>query len=299
MLNLNSIVEGSSGMMRFLIGDRIELRTLLAPDLANVNADATQMEQLLINFCVNARDAMPQGGHLLIETKNVDVPDVRSKSFPIRPGHYAQLSIADNGIGMDEQTVARVFEPFFTTKAADKGTGLGLATVHCIVNQSGGHVRVESKPNGGSTFFVYLPAVTESEELQKVNSTQLEIVRGSETVLLVESVTPVRTLIRDVLERFGYAVLEGEDCSQALEIAERHKDIAALLMDSCLPGSGAPALVQSLRAERPELKLLQMTAPPIGFVNYGFHGDGVDFIHKPFTGEALARKLRDLLDQSN
>ena len=298
VLNLNQVVEGCSSMIRFLVGENFELRTVLAPDLANTSADPTQMEQVLINFCVNARDAMPKGGCLVIETQNLKVQEGGPEPpWPLKPGRYVQLSVTDTGVGMDKATAARIFEPFFTTKGPEKGTGLGLATVYCIVKQSNGQVRAESELGKGATFFVYLPAVLEPTEAEEPELGQ-GVAQGSETVMVVENVAPLRSLIREVLEGFGYNVLEAEDSVQAQQLADQHAGIAALLIDMSLPGPGAAALARSLRKARPELKLLQMTGPPSGFVNYEFPGDGTDFIHKPFTGEALAQKLRDLLDQT-
>jgi two-component system, cell cycle sensor histidine kinase and response regulator CckA len=300
VLNLNRIVESSTSMIRFLVGDNIELSTALAADLANVSADPEQLEQVLINFCVNARDAMPEGGYVRIETRNLEVPeDSLGKDFPVRPGRYVQLSVSDTGIGMDKQTVARIFEPFFTTKGPEKAAGLGLATVLYIVKQCRGQLRVESEPGEGSTFFVYLPAVLARVETRTAESSKLDALRGSETVLVVVSLASLRALIREVLEELGYNVLEAEDGSQAREIAEHRHDIAALLMDMSLPGTSGSDLVGALRERAPDLKVLQMTAPPSGFVNYGYPAPATGFIQKPFTGEALATKLRGLLDQTD
>jgi two-component system, cell cycle sensor histidine kinase and response regulator CckA len=299
VLNLNRIVESSTSMIRFLVGDNIELRTSLAADLANVSADPEQMEQVLINFCVNARDAMPEGGHVRIETRNVEVREGSSeKVLPVRPGRYVQLSVSDTGIGMDKQTVARIFEPFFTTKGPEKAAGLGLATVLYIVKQCRGQLHVQSEPGEGSIFFVYLPVVLEKVETRTAESSKQDALRGSETILVVVSLASLRALIREVLEELGYNVLEAEDGAQARQLAEHHRDIAALLMDMSSPGANGFDLVSVLRERQPDLKVLQMTAPPSGFVNYGYPASGTDFIQKPFTGEVLAQKLRALLDES-
>jgi two-component system cell cycle sensor histidine kinase/response regulator CckA len=297
VLNLNRVIENSGKMIRFLIGDDIEVRTLLAADLPNVNADPSQMEQLIVNFCVNARDAMPEGGRILIETNNVEVNEKWAEQhFPMKPGRYVRLSVTDTGVGMDKEILAQIFEPFFTTKSPDKGTGLGLATVHFIVRQSGGYVWADSEPGQGSAFFVYLPIATDAMTLPKTQSAQLKILRGSETVLVVEDAAPLRALICGLLEGFGYRVLEAEDVERAYEIAEDHKDIAVLLIDISLPGTSGLILATELREKNPRLKVLQMTVPPSGFVNYGFQEPGTDFIQKPFTAEALALKIRHLLD---
>jgi CheY-like chemotaxis protein len=288
-------------MIRFLIGEAIELRTRLAADLPNVSADPVQMEQLLINFCVNARDAMPNGGRVLIETQILDVVEgIAGPHSNMKPGRYVQLSVSDTGVGIDQQTASRIFEPFFTTKATEKGAGLGLATVHCIVKQSRGYVRVESEPDHGAVFFVSLPAATsEGEPFAADETTLLDTHRGSETVLVVESAASLRTLIREILRGFGYSVFVAADGRQALELAAKRTDLGVLLLDMALPGNECADLVRSLREVRPELKVLQMTAPPSGFVNYRFHGAGTDFIQKPFTAEALAQKLRQLLDHGD
>ena len=296
-LNLNRVIEGIDKMIRRLIGDDIEVRTLLAADLENVNADPGQMEQVIINFCVNARDAMPEGGRVTIETLNVEVDEfLAGHHFPMQPGRYVRLAVSDTGIGMSEQTLSQIFEPFFTTKEPEKGTGLGLAMVYGIVKQSGGHVWAYSEPGHGSTFSVYLPTVIEEAESCEPTSEPLDIKRGSETILLVEDAPSLRALIRELLEGFGYTVLEAEDAAQAQQIADQHKDIALLLTDISLPKTSGIVMAKSLLEKRPGLKVLYMSAHSTGVVDCKVQQAGADFLQKPFTQEALAQKLRSLLD---
>jgi signal transduction histidine kinase/CheY-like chemotaxis protein len=297
IVNLNRIIADSTNMIRFLIGNRIELTTMLAADLLNISADPVQMEQVLINLCVNARDAMPQGGSIFIESENVEVDNSETKAegLTMKPGRYVCLSVSDTGTGMDQATLAQVFEPFFTTKQPDKGMGLGLATVQCIVKHGSGYVRAESKPREGSVFSVYLPAVAEAATATL--SDTREALRGTETLLLVEDSAPMREAWRKFLKGLGYTVLEAADAERAQLIAANRNDIAAVVADIRLPGISGLTLAECLRKLRPGLKVLQMTAPASGFVNYGFPDENTVFVRKPFTPDALARKLRSLLDR--
>jgi CheY-like chemotaxis protein len=297
IVNLNRIIADSTNMIRFLIGNRIELTTMLAADLLNISADPVQMEQVLINLCVNARDAMPQGGSIFIESENVEVgnSETKAEGLTMKPGRYVCLSVSDTGTGMDQATLAQVFEPFFTTKQPDKGMGLGLATVQCIVKHGSGYVRAESKPREGSVFSVYLPAVAEAATATL--SDTREALRGTETLLLVEESAPMREAWRKFLKGLGYTVLEAADAERAQLIAANRNDIAAVVADIRLPGISGLTLAECLRKLRPGLKVLQMTAPASGFVNYGFPDENTVFVRKPFTPDALARKLRSLLDR--
>ncbi len=297
VLNLNQVVEDIGKMIRRLIGDEIEVKTILAADLDNVNADPGQMEQVIINFCVNARDAMPQGGRITIETGNVEVDEfLAAQHTPMTPGHYVRLMVTDTGIGMDKKTLSQVFEPFFTTKSLEKGTGLGLSTVYGIVKQSGGYVWAYSELGMGSTFSVYLPAATEGAEPRQLRTDPIKIIRGSETILVVEDAAPLRVLIRKVLEAFGYTVLEAESAEQAYPIADCYQRIDLLLTDLSLPRSSGMALAESLLKKQPRLKVLYMSAHPAGLVDFGVPNPGIDFLQKPFTQEALGQRLRLLLD---
>ena len=299
VLSLNHVLAEVDKMLRRLIGEHIEVTTVLDPNLEAVTADPTQMEQVILNFCVNARDAMPEGGRVTIETANVEVDEtIAAQHFPMKPGRYVRLAVSDTGIGMEKETLSHVFEPFFTTKGSDKGTGLGLATVYGIVKQSGGYVWAYSEPGQGSTFSVYLPTATEVAEPSTPEAKSREAVRGSETILLVEDAAPLREMTRELLEERGYTVLEAEDGKQALEVAERYEgSIALLLTDVVLPKMGGPSLAKSLLQRRSGMKVLYMS----GYANQAFVDDGVlkpgtVFLQKPFAAEELAKKVRKLLD---
>jgi two-component system cell cycle sensor histidine kinase/response regulator CckA len=299
-LNLNFVIEGVEKLLRRLLGDDIEIKTALARDLHTVLADPTQMEQVLLNFCINARDAMPEGGSITIETANVEVDEATAaQHFPMVPGSYVRLAVSDTGTGMDKETLSHIFEPFFTTKEPDRGSGLGLATVYGIVNQSGGHVWAHSEPGRGTTFFTYLPASNAELEKQDRERVAQEVPRGTETILLVEDLNPLRDLFRNVLERSGYTVLEAEDSERALQIADTfNDDIALLLTDISLPKARGSTLAKVLQAHRPGIKVLFVS----GFTDAliapnGVFQSGTDFLQKPFPPETLIRKVRDLLDE--
>ena len=301
-LDLNRVIVDSTNMIRFLIGNEIELTTLLAADLRNVSADPVQMEQVLINLCVNARDAIRRGGSIFIETQNVEVrgAEVAKDGLAMKPGRYVRCSVMDTGEGMDEVTLAKVFEPFFTTKERDKGMGLGLATVECIVRHDGGYIRAESRPGEGSVFSIYLPVATGGTATTGTATTLPDTrdnMRGTETVLLVDDSAPMREAWRKFLRGLGYTVLEADGTESAQRIAVHRDDIAAVVTDIRLPGVSGLTLAECLRNLRPRLKVLQMTAPASGFVNYGFPDENTVFLRKPFTPDALARKLRGLLDK--
>jgi two-component system cell cycle sensor histidine kinase/response regulator CckA len=261
MLSLNLVLRGIDQTLLHLIGENIEVRTELDPNLQAVKADPTQIEQVLLNLCINARDAMPEGGKITIETANVEVDELLAgQHLPMVPGHYVRLAVSDTGIGMDKETLSHVFEPFFTTKGPEKGTGLGLATVYGIVKQSGGYVWAYSEPRQGATFSVYLPSATEEAERSKQEAEPQEIMRGSETILLVEDVAPLRDVTRELLEGRGYTVLEAADGKLAIEIADRYDGtIALLLTDVMLPKIGGPTLAKSLLRRRSGMKVLYMS----------------------------------------
>ncbi|HLK04506.1 MAG TPA: ATP-binding protein [Candidatus Acidoferrum sp.] len=296
-LDLNQVIREHVNMIEFLMGSGIELQTRLESGLSHVNADRGQMEQVLVNLCVNARDAMPHGGQILVESKNVDIAEdhLLNRQFSVKPGRYVQFSVSDTGIGMDLATLQRIFEPFFTTKPPDKGMGLGLATVQSIVKHACGHVWVESEPGQGSVLSVYLPALAKSARRHE-DYAFLEKIRGSETILLVEDQASLRASLSETLRNLGYTVLEAEDAECAEQIAHRHKDIALALIDIDLPGTTGLTLTTNLRTLRTGLKVLQLTAPASGFVNHGLRQEGNDFVQKPFTPRAIAEKLRQLLD---
>ncbi len=297
VLNLNRVILGIEGMIRRLIGDDIEVKTSLATDLGNVSADPVQMEQVILNFCVNARDAMPEGGKITFETRNVDVDELLApQHFPMKPGRYVRLAVSDTGTGMDKETLSHVFEPFFTTKAPEKGTGLGLATVYGIVKQSGGHVWAYSEPGRGSTFSVYLPTVSEGMEFHAQEARSPALMGGSETILVVEDLASLRDMVRELLESFGYRVLEAEDAQQADTIVDHNKDIALLLTDLSLPKTSGFVLAKSLLKKKPGLKILYMSGYAKKPGLDGINEVGTDFLQKPFTREDLGQKIRGLLD---
>ena len=299
VLGLNLVLEDLDKMLRRLIGDDIEIRTVLDPNLEPVKADPSQMEQVILNFCINARDAMPEGGRITVETANVEIDEMQAaQHLPMKPGRYVRLTVCDNGTGMDEATLSHVFEPFFTTKGPEKGTGLGLATVYGIVQQSGGHVWAHSEPGQGSTFSVYLPTVGKEAEPREQQANAQEIARGSETILLVEDVDALRAATRELLQRRGYTVLEAEDGERATQVAEEYAGtIDLLLTDVSLPKIQGPALANSLMRRRSGMKVLYMSGyTDNAVVHSEVRKRDTAFLQKPFTAEELARKLRQLLD---
>ena len=299
VLSLNLVFEGIDNMLRRVIGEQIEVRALLDPNLEAVKADPTQMEQVLLNFCVNARDAMPDGGRITIETANVEVDETfAALHYPMKPGRYARLAVSDTGIGMEKNTLGHIFEPFFTTKGPEKGTGLGLATVYGIVKQSGGYVWAHSEPRQGSTFSVYLPTVGEKTEPREHQSKGRETMRGSETILLVEDAALLRAMTRQLLEERGYTVLEAGDGNEALEIAGGYEaTIALLLTDVVLPKISGSSLAESLLQLRPNIKVLYVSGyANVGIIDSDVLKPGTALLQKPFAVEELAKKVRQVLD---
>jgi two-component system cell cycle sensor histidine kinase/response regulator CckA len=300
VLNVHGVVADMEKILRRLIGEDIELQTFSAPDLWLVKADRSQIEQVIMNLAVNARDAMPRGGRLTIETANVDI-DGSTLHPPavLPPGNYVMLAVTDNGCGMDAETQAHIFEPFFTTKEKGKGTGLGLATVYGVVKQSGGYIWVYSEPDHGTTFKIYLPKIDvdiAGAGRDRPVDTRL-LSRGSEVVLLVEDETGVRELARQYLEMSGYTVLEAEDGHTALELAGMHAGpIHLLLTDVVMPGISGRELADRVAAIRPGIKIVYMSGyTDQSVIHHGIlEGDAV-LLQKPFTLAALAAKLREIL----
>jgi PAS domain S-box-containing protein len=299
VLDLNAVVADSEKLLRRLIGEDVELTCVLGPELEPVEADPVQLEQVIVNLAVNARDAMPRGGKLTIETANVEVDrEYASSHFGVETGPYVLLSVSDTGVGMDADTRARAFEPFFTTKGEGEGTGLGLATVFGIVKQSGGHVAVYSEPGRGTTFKVYLPRAEDHAQRSERPNIRLTLPRGSETILLVEDEELVRNLERQVLQECGYTVLEARDPRQAFEIAADHEGpIDLLLTDVVMPGCSGRELAERLTPTRPEMKVLYSSGyADDAVVRHGVLEAEVAFLPKPLTPASVAAKAREVLD---
>jgi PAS domain S-box-containing protein len=300
VLDLNTILTNLHNMLRRLIGEDIELVTLLAEDLGRVKTDLGWIEQVIMNLVVNAKDAMPSGGKLTIETGNTDLDEAYvGDRDGMKPGRYVMLSVNDTGIGMTPEVTERLFEPFFSTKDKDKGTGLGLSTVYGIVKQSGGDIWVYSEPGKGSTFKIYLPRVDEPLEERREKFLGNELLRGSETILLVEDEEEVRKLAVGVLERQGYKVLAARDGDEALLICKRHQDsIHLMLTDVVMPGMNGHEVAKRLESLHPETKVLYMSGyTDDAIVLHGVLMEGVNFIQKPFTVDALTTKLREVLEK--
>jgi len=299
VLDLNAVVANLDRMARRLIGEDIEIITQLAPELARVTADAGQIEQVLLNMAVNARDAMPEGGTLTIETANVELDEQYAQTHAgTAPGHYVMLAISDTGHGMDEQTQSHLFEPFFTTKEKGKGTGLGLATVYGIVKQSGGSIWVYSELGQGTAFKVYFPRVEGVAVPLVTARSSVRPPTGTETILLVEDASALRKLARKILERYGYTILDAPDGDEALRICERHQGtIHLLLTDVVMPGMSGRALADRLALLHPATKVLYASGyTDNAIIHHGALIAGTAFIQKPYTPEALARKVREVLD---
>lgn len=299
VLDLNSVVANVDKMLRRVIGEDIELVTILVPDLGPVKADPGQLEQVILNLAVNSRDAMPQGGKLTIVTSNVELAEASShRHGELSPGKYVVLAVSDSGCGMDSETQAHIFEPFFTTKGEGKGTGLGLAMVYGIVKQSGGSVWVYSEVGRGTTFKVYLPQVNEKVTAQVSRPPQPVLTRGWETILLVEDEEPVRSLVRSVLEAGGYVVLEARHGEDALVVAEMHKGpIQLLVTDVVMPEMSGPELAEHLAPFHREMKVLYMSGYTEGSIqHHGLLAPVTAYLPKPFTPETLARKVREVLN---
>jgi signal transduction histidine kinase len=298
VVDLNPIVEDMSKMLGRLIGESVDLAVVTSPDLWWIKADPGHMEQVVMNLAVNARDAMPDGGRLTIETSNIDLGEAYvGEHVGLDPGPYVLLAVTDTGTGMDEETKAQIFEPFFTTKGRDSGTGLGLSTVYGIVQQWGGAIQVYSEPGWGSSFKVYLPRASEEARRATAREEPAEVPRGTETVLVVEDQDAVAAVMRASLQLYGYQVLEAHNGSEALVRAERYDEpIHLVVTDIVMPVMGGPELATRIREVRPATKILFIS----GFSEraYSAHGTaepGVAFLQKPFMPETLARKVREVL----
>ena len=300
VLDLNTIIRDLEKMLRRVIGEDIELVTFLADDLGTVKTDPGWIEQVIMNLAVNARDAMPSGGKLIIETINAELDESYSRGHvAVKPGRYVKLCVNDTGVGMAPEVREHLFEPFFTTKEKGKGTGLGLSTVYGIVKQSGGNIWVYSEPGLGTTFNIYLPRVDEPLEETRKKPTRGELLRGDETILVVEDEEDVRRLAVRILERQGYTVLEASCGNDALMLCKEYKEpIHMILTDVVMPEMSGRKLAEQLIPLHPKIKVLYMSGyTDNAIVHHGIPKDGVNYIQKPFTIDGLTRKMREILDK--
>jgi PAS domain S-box-containing protein len=295
VLDLNAVVADAETMLRRLIGEDIELIATLDQALWRVKIDRAQIDQILLNLAINARDAMPGGGALTLELRNVTLAESGD-----RPGEYVRLSVADTGCGMDEATKARLFEPFYTTKETGKGTGMGLAVVYGIVRRVGGDIEVESQPGQGSTFRIYLPRCRDQQSAPESPPDSAPVPKGRETVLLVEDEDAVRHLTQEILTQLGYTVLEAKDGPDALRLCKGHRGAIDLLVtDVVMPRMSGLRLADRLRPLRPQMKTLFMSGyPDAALSEHGVPAAEISLLQKPFAAATLARKVRDVLDHA-
>jgi two-component system, cell cycle sensor histidine kinase and response regulator CckA len=299
VLDLNSLVRDMEKMLQRLLGEDIVVCIGLESELGTVKADRGQVEQVIMNLAVNARDAMPSGGTLYVETANRILDEIYTREHPgSRPGRYVVLAVRDSGVGMNKETIAHIFEPFFTTKELGKGTGLGLATVYGIVKQSGGYIAVESNPGEGASFQMFLPRVDEPVAPSVATPAIVPDMKGSETILLAEDAEALRKLAKSLLEGHGFEVLAARDGEEALYLAEQHSGrIDLLVTDVVMPGINGRVLAERLRDSRPETKVLYMSGYTDSFIaGHGVLDQKTNLLHKPFSEEMLLRHVRDVLD---
>jgi PAS domain S-box-containing protein len=298
LVNLNDVVQSSEKMLRRLIGEDIEVQTTLSPAPLTVMIDPGQLEQVMMNLAVNARDAMPTGGKLTLETADVTLDAEYARDhWPVTPGHFAMLAMSDIGSGMDELTRSRMFEPFFTTKGAGQGTGLGLATVYGIVKQSNGFIYVYSEPGKGTSFKIYFPLLDQAPDQYVTRPDSEATPSGTETILLAEDATAVRVAARQILERFGYTVLEAANGTDALNTAQNGAAIDLLLTDVVMPEMSGRELVERFAKLRPNTKVLFMSGyTDDAIVRHGVLRPGTAYLQKPFSPDKLGRKVREVLD---
>ncbi|MGQ9597782.1 MAG: ATP-binding protein [Anaerolineae bacterium] len=300
-MDLNESIREMSLMLPRLLGEDIELVLSLSENLWPVKINSTQFDQVLLNLAINARDAMPQGGRLLIETANVFLNrSYANQHFGVEPGEYVLLAVSDTGVGMSEEVKARIFEPFFTTKGPGQGTGLGLSTVYGIIRQYEGHISVYSEVGQGATFKLYLPLAANggNSPASGPGKTTMPTLQGSETVLVVEDEALVREMIRDLLTAHGYQVLTAQDGVEGLQIAQDHQGpIHLLLTDVVMPRMSGRILAEQLHLNRPETRLLYVSGYTGNEIAHrGVLEDSAHFLSKPFDPEALVWKVRDILD---
>jgi len=298
VMSVNATVTHTEKMLRRVIGEDVELILRLPDDVGNIKADPSHIEQAIVNLAVNARDAMPDGGRITVETANVSLDDTYARTHAgVRPGDFVMVAVSDTGHGMDAETRRRIFEPFFTTKEKGKGTGLGLATVYGSVKQLGGDIWVYSEPGQGTTFKLYFPRVAESATPPAAASADADPAPSTETILVVEDEEAVRDLTLRILKKLGHTVLAAANGTEALEISRSYAGpIALLLTDVVMPAMSGRQVAEELLKLRPELKVLYLSGYTDNtVVHHGVLEDGVEFLPKPFSRESLARKIRDVL----
>ena len=299
VLDLNRVVAEVARMLPRLIGENIEVATVLSPDLGRVKVNLGQIEQVILNLAANARDAIQHGGKLTIQTKDVYVrEDYSQHHAAVAPGRYVSLAITDTGKGMDQNTLSRIFEPYFTTKERGKGTGLGLAVVYGIVDQNGGHIRVDSEPEQGTKFEIYLPRVEEAAAPAQPAKINYETLRGSETILLVEDSEDLRQMTCTFLRMQGYTVVEATNGAEAVGAIQQYKaPIHLMLTDVILPGMSGLELAKRVASLRPDMKVLCASGYTGDVLQrYGISESNIPFIEKPFSFDFLAQKVRQLLE---
>ena len=295
-ISLNAIVEQGTKLLRTAIGEHIEVRVSAAPDLLSVVADPAQLDQVLMNLCLNARDSMPQGGRLTIATENVDVGDGLRSPANLAPGRYVMLSVSDTGTGMDAQTLERIFEPFFTTKELGKGTGLGLATVYGIVQQHGGTIECESQPGQGTVFRIFLPGASGAPE-ERDSEERAQPRKGSETVLVAEDHDGLRESVQYMLEGLGYRVLAASNGPEAVDLYRRHQDqIGVVVLDAVMPGLSGPDVYLQILAIRPDARVFFTT----GYADEtttlaAIRNSGSPLLQKPYTPATLSHMIGKVL----
>jgi signal transduction histidine kinase/CheY-like chemotaxis protein len=303
VVDLNELLTDIEKMLGRLIGEDVELLTIPDPELWQVEVDPGQMEQVIMNLTINAKDAMPMGGKLTIETANMNLKEsyFHEHGIESQPGFYVMLAVSDTGSGMDKETQERIFEPFYTTKGIGKGTGLGLSTVHGIVKQSKGFIWVYSELGKGSTFKAYFPMVKEDVDAKEKERTPVTELGGTETVLLVEDDDSLRKLARTVLKQRGYKVLEAENGEDALSVSEAHDGpIALMITDVVMPKMSGKETVERLQPLYPQMKVIYMSGyTDNAIVHHGVLAPGLNFLEKPFSPEDLARKVREVLDKKD
>jgi CheY-like chemotaxis protein len=299
VLDLNSVVRGTEKMLQRIIGEDVKLEISLAEHLGAVRADVGQLEQVLLNLAVNARDAMPRGGKLTIETHNIDLDEVYARLHDsAKCGPHVLLTVRDTGCGMTAEVKARIFEPFFTTKGPGKGTGLGLATTQGIVSQLDGHIEVCSEENIGTTFRIYLPRVADSARPDRGENRLQPVRGGTESILLVEDDALLRSLLRDTLRDSGYSIMAAGDGNEALRLVAQHRrPLDLIVTDVVMPDMGGRQMVEQLVTTFPRARVLYLSGyTDDAVVRHGILHDQVPFLQKPFTAAALRRKVREVLD---